>query len=495
MNDKLAQRLFEVLPGALSWGTILLVILLSWLRPGWVAIFIIIFATFWLLRSIYFVLYLRSGYNKMRNNENIDWLSKLPRGWQEIYHLIIIPMYKESTEIIIEGFNSLINSDYPKDKMIVVLAIEEAAGKPAEETARTIQDKFGSKFFKFLITRHPAGLPGEIQGKGSNETWAAKKAKELIDQLKIPYEKVIVSSFDADTSIFPKYFSCLTYNYLTSLKPTKTSFQPIPLFINNIWQAPLFSRIFAFATTFWQTMNQERPESLITFSSHSMSFKALVEAGFKDPSVVSDDSRIFWQCFFRYDGDYRVLPLFYPLSMDANVAKSFLMTMTNIYRQQRRWAYGASDIAYFLLLSLKNKRIPFLKKMRKGIELIEGHWSWATAPLLIFSLGWLPIVLGGESFTQTVLSYNLPRITSWILTFSMIGLIISAYLSIVLLPPKPPTYGRFKYAIFALEWLLLPLVMVFFSSLPAIDAQTRLMLGKYLGFWPTEKFRKQAKVE
>jgi cellulose synthase/poly-beta-1,6-N-acetylglucosamine synthase-like glycosyltransferase len=237
-------------------------------------------------------------------------------------------------------------------------------------------------------------------------------------------------------------------------------------------------------------MNQERPEKLITFSSHALSFKALVEVGFKQPNVISDDSRLFWQCFLKYDGDYKVQPIFYPISMDANVAKTFWKTLLNIYKQQRRWAYGVGDIAYFLFGFLKNKKIPLKKKIILAFELIEGHWSWATASLMIFLLGWLPLILGGPQFSQTLISYNLPRLTSLILTIAMLGLVFSAYLSILLLPPKPPEYGRYKYLLFIFAWFLLPIMMIFFTALPALDAQTRWLLGKYLGFWPTEKIRK-----
>ncbi len=500
-KERFLYRLFEIFPGFLAWGVLILVVILSWQKPVWIAIFIMAFVLYWFFRTIYFSFHLRAGYRKMKEHEKINWLEKLEQmpvekyqlpvnNWQEIYHLVLLPVYKESFQILKETISALENSDFPKEKIMVIMSFEKKGEQETKETAELLEKEFADKFFKFLVTWHPADLPGEIAGHGSNDAWAAKKAKELIvDPLQIPYQNVIVSSFDADTCIFPKYFSCLTYHYLISKDPPRTAFQPIPLYINNAWQSPPFSRVFAFSSTFWHTMNQERPEKLITFSSHAMSFKALVDVNFKQANVISDDSRIFWQCFLKYNGDYRVQPLYYPVSMDANCAENIFKTAVNIYKQQRRWAYGAENIAYFLFGFLKNKKIPFSKKISLGFELIEGHFSWATASFMIFFLGWLPLILGGNEFSQTLIAYNLPKITSQILTIAMIGLISSAYLSILLLPPKPLDYGRHKYFIMAISWLLLPAMMIFFTALPALDAQTKLMLGKYPQFWPTKKVR------
>ncbi|MFA4998712.1 MAG: glycosyltransferase family 2 protein [Candidatus Paceibacterota bacterium] len=491
-KERIIYRIFEIFPGALSWLTIFLAILLSWLKPVWMSFFIICFVIYWMFRAIYFSFHLHASYKRMKVNEKIDWIDKLNqlkgKNWRDIYQLVVLPMYREPLEIVRESFNSLSASDWPKDQMIVVLSCEEEG---AVETAKKIEAEFGDRFFKFLLVFHPKNLSGEIAGKGANETWGARKAKELIvDPFKIPYENIIFSSFDIDSCVFPKYFSCLGYYYLTVTKPTRCSFQPIPLFINNVWQAPPISRIFSFSASFWEMMCQEREEKMLTFSSHSMSFKALIDVDFRQVNVVSDDSRIFWQCLLRYDGDYRVVPLYYPISMDANVAQTFLKTMKNVYLQQRRWAYGAGDIPYFFFGFLKNKKIALSKKLSLGFNIVESCWSWATVSILIFLLGFLPIILGGDAFRQTLLSYKLPIFTRNILTVGMIGLIGSAFFSILLLPPKPPELGKRKYLILILEWFLLPFIMIFFTSMPALEAQTRWMLGKYLGFWPTPKIRK-----
>ena len=490
-GDRRLYRFFEILPGLLTWTTFALAILFSWIVPVWVAFFMMAFVLYWLARTVYFTFHLWAGYRQMRVNEKKDWIQELRNfpQWKNLYHLVIVPTYKEPIEVLRTTLYSLKESVYPKDKMIVVLGIEQREGEEARKKAKIVEQEFGNQFFKFLVTQHPDGITGEIAGKGANESFAAKKAKELLDTLQIPYHQVIISSLDADTVVFPQYFSCLSWYYLTCPEPTKTSFQPIPLYLNNIWSSPPISRVFSFSSTFWHTMNQQRPEKLITFSSHAMSFQALVDVDFRAPNVVNDDSHIFWQCFFGYQGNYKVQSLYYPVSMDANAAKSLWTTLKNIYLQHRRWAYGAGEIAYVFFGFLKDKTIPMGRKLTLGVELLESHWSWATAPLLIFALGWLPLLLGGDAFSETLLSYNLPRFVSNLLTFSMLGLIGIGVLSLYLLPERRPSFGKMKAFWFVAQWILLPLSMIFLMALPALEAQTRWMLGKYLGFWVTPKHR------
>lgn len=488
-------RLLEILPGFLAWLTIILMFFLSWLTPAVVAIFIILFDVYWLFKTIYLSFHLRFAFSSMRENMRIDWLRKVLdiRGSEKIYHLIIVPMFKEPYGVIKDSFDALVKINYPKNKLMVVLGIEKRAGEHGIKVARQIEQEFGSVFFKFLVTVHPEDLPGEIPGKGSNETWAARQVQKIIDVEHIPYENVIVSVFDADTRVPPEYFGILTYNFLTCDKPQRSSFQPIPLFTNNIFQAPALARVISFSSTFWHMMQQVRPEQLTTFSSHSLPFRALVEVGFWNTGVVSEDSQIFWQFYLHFDGDWQVVPLFYPVSMDANAAPTFWATLKNVYRQQRRWAWGAENIPYAFYGFLKNGNIPVKKKIYWFFKKTEAFHSWATNALLIFALGWLPVILGGREFGVSVLSYNLPYITRDIVSLSMVGIMSSAVLGIILLPPRPEWFRPRHYLLYIFQWLLMPFTLIIFGSVPALEAQTRLMLGGRwrLGFWYTPKYRQK----
>ncbi|MDP3731364.1 MAG: glycosyltransferase family 2 protein [bacterium] len=507
-KERFLYRFFEILPGGLAWGTLVLIIIGSFLVPVWMAIFIIIFDIYWLIKTVYLSFHLNHSFRKMRKNISTDWLKKLSelptqdyqlktvKSWQDIYHLIILPRYKESIEIVTATLEGLIRSDYPKNKMIVVLGQEERAGQQANSIKDYLEKEYGHHFFKFLITEHPADLAGELAGKGSNASFAAEQAKaQIIDRLSIPYSNIIVSNFDVDTVVPSHFFSCLTWHYLTTPDPLHASYQPVPFFVNNIWEAPAFARVFAFSTTFWQMIQQARPEQLVTFSSQSISFKALVEVGFWQRNMVSEDSRIFWQCLLHYDGNWRTVPLHYPVYMDANVAPTFWQTLKNQYKQILRWHFGAENNPYFMFGFWKNKKIPGSLKRYFIWTMGEKTHSSATNALIIFLLGWLPLLMGGSAFNQTVLSLNLPHFTRNIMLLAMLGLISSAAISVIFLPPRPPNYGRFKWVWMFLQWILFPINFIFFGAVPALDAQTRLMLGKYLGFWVTPKVRSNRSIE
>lgn len=549
-------RLFEIFPALLTWATLVAMFVFSAYLPTAVAVFIILFDIYWLLKTFYLSFHLRTTFTEMRKNLKIDWIAELKkmksdtnnptpdygggirgirinsdfsdrlRDWQSVYHLVILPMVDEPPDVVLESFESLARIEYPKEKMFVVLATEERVGEKARMTAERVRERFGNVFGKFLITTHPQNLSGEIPGKGANETWAAKEAKRLIiDPLisrdtnntnsirmsqvaepnnicgvrinsdfsdRLSYENILVSVFDVDTQVYPHYFSRLTYVFLNAAHPYRSSFQPIPLFTNNVYHVPALARIVSFSSTFWQMMQQSRPERLTTFSSQSLPFQTLLDIGYWETNMVSEDSRVFWQCFLRYDGDFRVEPLLYPVSMDANAGPTFWQTMANLYRQQRRWAWGAENIPYMLTGFLKSAAISWRKKLYWTFNVIEGFHSWATNSLMIFALGWLPLFLGGERFNYSMLSYSLPQITRWIIQISMVGIVTSAIVSILLLPPREKEFRFWHYFIYFFQWALLPITLIVFGAIPAIEAQTRLMLGGRfrLGFWVTPKHRK-----
>jgi cellulose synthase/poly-beta-1,6-N-acetylglucosamine synthase-like glycosyltransferase len=485
------HRVYEIIPGAIVWATLLSGIILSFLQPIWVIYFIIVYDLFWLFRVLNFVMHLFISWRKYKLAIRRNWLEDLKQlsGWQKIYHLILLPTYKEDKKVIETTLDNLLNVAYPLENIIIVLGGEERDKDNFLKIAEDIKEKYGNKFFKFLTTVHPADVPGELAGKGANGAYMGVEAKKLIDELRIPYENIIVSNLDVDTWVHKNYFSCLAYTYLTVQNPTRASYQPIALYGNNIWDVSAPVRVAAFGTTFWLMMELARPERLVTFSSHSMSFKALAEVDFWQKDIVSEDSRIYFQCLLHYHGDYRVEPIYLPVSMDTVTGANYWQSLKALYRQQRRWAWGVEHFPYLISNFLGDKLTPLKIRLLTLWRALEGMFTWATAPILIFVLGRLPLWFLDQSSKQSVVAQTAPFTMEKIMMLTMAGLIISAILSLLLLPPRPKEKRAFTWLIMILQWVLLPVTFVLFGSIPAIDAQTRLMFGKYLGFNVTAKKR------
>ena len=182
--------------------------------------------------------------------------------------------------------------------------------------------------------------------------------------------------------------------------------------------------------------------------------------------------------------------MYVTLSMDVAASDTWWRTAKNIYKQKRRWAWGVENFPIVARAFLKSRRIPSYEKFRHAFKLFEGHVSWATWGFILTIIGWLPTIFAGQQFRHSVVYYNMPQITGTIFHLASLSLIISVTLSIALLPKTKLRYRWVKKVIFAMEWCAMPLILVFLSALPALDAQTRLMLGQDMGFWVTEKKRK-----
>lgn len=485
------MRFWEMFPGLLVWGTFSLALILSFIQPMWVIVFIIVFDLLWFFRVIYFNIFVLISWVRYHRTTKIDWQAKLAMipGSSRIYHLIFLPTFEEEYAIVHTTLRSLQENTCENDRMIVVLCGEENDRQRFEQVSDLARKEFGNTFKKLYTTLHPHGLPNEISGKGSNLHWAGQQmAKRLShDFPEIKDDQMIVSAFDVDTIAHPQYFSHLIFLYCTVNDPQRTSYQPVALFSNNIWTSSAPVRIGAFGTTFWLFGELARPDRLWTFSSHSMPWTMLKDVGFWQTNIVSEDSRIFMQAFLHYHGHYRVTPVFLPVSMDAISGKTYLDSLRALYVQMRRWAWGVEHLPYLIDGFSKDRLIPFWKKAMYLFNHIEGMYTWATAPLLMFVLGWFPLWLA-KGQTNAIVQAA-PFTLEQVMQYAMVGVLISAIMALTLLPQRPDRVGKHTWIVMILQWILLPVTFIVFGSFPAIDAQTRLLLGKYLGFHVTKKTR------
>ena len=486
-------RLVEMSPGIATWITIFGALLSSYFAPLWAVYIVIVFDVYWIIKVLYWVIHLFHSYKRYLQTAQIDWLHKLqdhPKH-KEMLHIVFLPTYKEGKEIIEQTVQALSKSTFPTQRIVPVLALEEKDSERAVPIAEELKQKYKHIFFDLLVTVHPYGKAGEIPGKGSNTNWAGHQITQWLkdNHSEIPHENIIVSSFDIDSVVAPQYFAYLSYTYLTHPDPTHASYQPIPMFNNNIWTSTSFARVTANSTTFWLLAELARPERLFTFSSHSMSLKALIDVGYWQKDIVSEDSRIFLQCYIKNNGNYKVVPLFMPVSMDNVHAGSFWKTVQELYKQQRRWAWGVENLPYMVHHFAGNKKIPRKMKWYYIFNQAEGMYTWATAPIIIFVLGRFPFWIGQGAFQDTAIRQSAPVVLHYLLSSAMIGMFAVGLLSLFLLPKRPDNQPRWKYLMVGLQWILLPITMVVFGAIPAIDAQTRLMLNKPLGFRVTEKKR------
>ncbi|MEJ5199899.1 MAG: hypothetical protein WHX53_13330, partial [Anaerolineae bacterium] len=112
---------------------------------------------------------------------------------EDIYHVVLIANYREPVEVLARTLEALAVQERAAERLIVVLAMEEAEAESRAKAAE-LQARFAGRFADLLATFHPAGLPGEIRGKGSNLRWAAEEVRrELVERRRMPIERLTLT--------------------------------------------------------------------------------------------------------------------------------------------------------------------------------------------------------------------------------------------------------------------------------------------------------------
>ncbi|MBQ9180532.1 hypothetical protein IJ135_00320 [Candidatus Saccharibacteria bacterium] len=522
-------RFLEILPGLISYGAIILLFILSWVDPVLGAIYLFILITSTLVKAVGTAYRTIQGYEVMKRANRVDWhrrvadlesphdayervvddnnksyhfaehvenlrlMAAMPGDYpkpSKIYHAIIVTMYDEAYEVLDPTIAAIEKATFASDHIVVFLAYEARGGADTAATAEQLKKKYAHTFKDFVLVCHPDGLKGEIVGKGPNLTYAGHFAADYFEKKHIPFENVIVTTLDSDNHMASKYLDSVTYEFITHTNREHLSYQPVSLFMNNIWDAPAPTRVIALSNSFFNVISTMRPHLLRNFASHSQPLAALHAMDYWSKRTIVEDGHQYWRSLFFFKGDYSVLPIRIPIYQDAVVGETFLATVKAQFVQVRRWYYGASDVAYVgsrLFVRKSRRPVPFWQLLPKFWRLLDGHVTLAIlAPIVAFG-GWVPMIMNMSA--HSMVAYNLPNIVSLVETFALIGLLVSIIVSFKMLPPRPAKYRKGKAIFMLLQWALMPVTSILYQSLAAFYAQTRLMLGKYM-----EKFDVTKKV-
>lgn len=513
-------RFFEMVPAIISYGAFVLLIVLSIISPLLAAIYLLLIIIVLLVRAVGIVYHTLMGHRRLVRAQRVNWAHRLaelenpaeayqhhslmkPSGFgmgqhienlrliaadtsgeyprpSDMYNLIIVAAYNEGYDVLEPTIRALTRCTYDHKKMVIALAYEERGGEGIELTAQRLAKEFKRDFLAFEIIKHPRDLPNEVVGKGGNITYAAQQMQKWIDERGIEYKNVLITTLDSDNRPHHSYFDYATYEYIVNEDRKHLAYQPIALFLNNIWDVPAPMRVMATGNTFWNIISSMRPHIMRNFASHSQPMDALVEMNYWSTRTVVEDGHQFWRSYFYFNGKYSVHPLYIPIYQDAVLDNTYLKSFKAQFIQLRRWMYGASDIPYVAERVFTKKRtVPFWPAFIWFIRGLDGYVTAASVSIIVAVGGWIPLLVNSSAY-RDVVAHQLPDTIALFQRIALIGIVVMVYLSFKLLPPRPERYKRTRNFWMLAQWVLMPFTAIGFLSFAALNAQARLFFGRYL---------------
>ncbi len=488
-------RLFEAAPGLVTW---VLLLAPAWIPiafpfPGAFAVagVVLVFDVYWLFRSVSVMRGVYETYSRMRRDMSFDWLALCEqeraggeRDPLQFIHLSIIPTYTEPYHVLERTVQAIVDANYPPElKMIAIITRD--TDKPGWENVAKLKARFGDRLRGFYHIKD-AVEPGVVVGKSAAMNWGGRWMVRVLTDEGYQLNRILITDLDSDYRVHPQYFAWISWHHSREPLRDYTIWQPVPLFHNNIWQVPMAVRVMSASTSQWQMFLHSQPHRLVAFSSYTCSLEFVHRVGYWDNDVIPEDSRFYWKAFFTFGRRFSVKSVYLPLYGDSPKSRDYASTHQSQYNQIKRWAWGVTDVPYVLARLFRHPEIPLGLRLRRFSNLFMNHLNWIFLPVLLMFGSSAPIWFSTD-FSLTDVGQQIWSLSGILLTITLSTVFFFMYLEFRMLPPKPAEWPRWRKTIVHFQYFAYPVVGLVLSVLPALEAHTRLLLGRYLEYRVTEK--------
>ena len=328
---------------------------------------------------------------------------------------ILIPMYNEDVDVVRAGLES-INEQPQAPNITVIIGLEARVGKESNALRATAVRSILTRVKDVYVFEHPADVPGDIKGCGSNQAWAMNQFLQQVDE---DVSDWLFMKLDAQVVIQPGLLTELEHRMVDwSRNRRPVVWQPKVLHTINSQTAFAVGSLFAQTVEFFVIGIYGQPLiSMFLFGQYAMPMEQYVRAGMHHPGVMAEDQAITIQCSWT-NRSLTVQPLKHCVTKAPPLGSSLREAIEETLAQDTRFFVGSVLILPWNLMHNPSSlsALSFLVN-----SLLLRHFTTVAMPIMtfqsMFTIGYglvrLPIERLEEALNGMIALFNLagPSIT------------------------------------------------------------------------------------
>ncbi|KAI8082760.1 glycosyl transferase family group 2-domain-containing protein [Halteromyces radiatus] len=324
-------------------------------------------------------------------------------------HTFIIPNYCEPEGLLKDTIGRMANHRNAKTHYAIIMAMEQSESE-WEQKGQRLASVFADRFAYFIVTGHPANIPGESRGKGSNVAYAARNGCAELLRRGVDRRRVILTVTDSDSAIPELYVREVEDALHRADDPHYLLLAPPIFFSRNCYEVPAAVRVTDITWSAMVMSNLSNSRGLsFPCSTYSLSMMLAERVGYwdTDADAVGEDMHMWLKCFFKTNGQVRTAPIYVPINLTNVQTEGYLSNVNARYVQAKRHYNGVADVAYTLKNAFTRHRgapkgsllddassglalaatssVSWLDKVTVCFLILEAHMIPATSGWLMFA--------------------------------------------------------------------------------------------------------------